>query len=106
MNRIAPRKASQKSQTLSEMEALVREGVDRTPGPIADVTKSIPAGFPDEIADAILKGAQRAAESLGDEISRASAECPTGKQTEFSTALSHVRFTPSTAAMVSAKVPF
>ena len=57
---------------MSDMEALVHEVVDVTPGAIAEVTKSIPAGFPAEIADAVLKGAQTAADTLGDDVARAS----------------------------------
>lgn len=47
---------------------LIREVIDRTPTPLAEMRKIVPLQFPGEIADAVLNGVQATAKQLGEEV--------------------------------------
>jgi len=43
---------------------IIDELVERTPGAIAQIQKSLPKGFPEKVAEAVLTGLGKAARSL------------------------------------------
>lgn len=47
-----------------EMEAIIDSLIGRTPGVIAEIGASLPAGFPEHVASPVLRGLERAARQL------------------------------------------
>lgn len=54
---------------LGNMKLIMTEVIEKTPGIVAQVRNSLPAGFPAQIADAILKGVAARTEQLAGELS-------------------------------------